>query len=177
MELNFCRRCGKPLKNSGGHVYQCADGHTIFANSAPSVGVFFLTDDNQVILSVRGIEPRKGMLDAFGGFLDGEETLEAAVARELKEELSLQPEDYEPLTYLTSASGNYPFQGDLLPVMSALFWTRLKASKELSPSDDVADTRTIPLHDIDLAELHDEDIREGIQELRRKFPVEPSART
>lgn len=128
MEMNYCRRCGKPLSNTSGHIYRCKDGHTIFANNSPAVGVFFLTDDQQVLLSVRGIEPHKGMLDAFGGFLDGAESFETAAARELVEELSLQPEDYEPLQYLLSAPGNYPYAGETVPFVSVLFCHRHTAA-------------------------------------------------
>lgn len=169
MEMNFCRRCGTSLTNVENHIYKCENGHTIFANSSPTVGVFFVTPDNEVILSVRGIEPHKGMLDSFGGFLDGQETFEDAAVRELREELSLEPNEYEPLKYLASGIGNYPYQRETLPVLSALFWTRLLTDKPLKPSDDVAAIRTVPLHEVNMDELHDEDIRIGIRVLRQKL--------
>jgi ADP-ribose pyrophosphatase YjhB (NUDIX family) len=167
MEMNFCRRCGLPLHQLRGHVYRCDNGHTLYANCSPSVGVFILTPDDQVTLSVRGIEPHKGMLDAFGGFLDGEETVERAVARELEEELGLRPGDYSDPVYLTSGLGHYPFGGEVLPIISALFWVRLTGSAKLQPQDDVAGVQTIALSDIDDAKLHDDDIRIGIAALRR----------
>ena len=172
--MNFCRRCGKPLDHLNDHVYKCKSGHTLFANASPTVGIFFLTEDNQVVLSVRGIEPHKGMLDTFGGFLDGEETAEAAVARELQEELNLQPGDYEAPTYLTSAIGHYPFAGETLSVLSLLFWSRLTTKKPLIPADDVADVRIIPLHEVNMEDLHDDDIRVGLKMLQRLFPASTS---
>lgn len=166
MEMNFCRRCGTKLSNIQDHVYTCEQGHSIFANCSPTVGIFILTSNNDVMLSVRSIEPHKGMLDAFGGFLDGEETLETAAARELREELSLEPHEYEPLRYLISAVGHYPFEDEILSVESALFWTRLINNRKLYPSDDVADIKTVPLNAIDMAQLHDDDIRLGIRKLQ-----------
>lgn len=166
MEMNFCRRCAAPLTHQSGKVYECASGHTMFASPVPTVGIFFLTPEQEVIVSVRGIEPRKGMLDSFGGFVDDEESLEEASVRELIEELGLQKTDYEPLQYLTSAVGHYPYQGEAYQVVSAFFWTRIKPGVQFTPQDDVAATETIPLHEVDMSQLHDEDIRVGIRALQ-----------
>lgn len=146
----------------------------MFASPVPTTGIFFLTSDNEVIVSVRGIEPRKGMLDSLGGFVDDEESLEEASVRELTEELGLAETDYEPLQYLTSAVGHYPYQGEAYQVISAFFWTRLKPGAKLVPQDDVAATETIPLHDVDMSRLHDEDICVGIRALQALFPKEES---
>lgn len=168
MEMNFCRRCGTSLTASELPAYTCEHGHTIFANAAPTTGIFFVTEDNQVHLSVRGIEPHKGMLDAFGGFVDGAETLEVTVARELTEELGLQPGDYTTPEYLTSGVGHYPFGGEILPVVSAFFWSRLLVDSVI-PRDDVAAIATYPLADVPLDKLHDQDIVAGIKALQAKL--------
>lgn len=172
MEMNYCRRCGQPLKHVKADEYRCASGHSIFDNPAPTVGVFFLTDDNQhVLLSERGIEPHKGMLDTFGGFLENDESLEQAAVRELREELGLKPDEYEPLKYLTSAAGPYPFEGEVHTLTTSLFWSRLKTGRKLIPADDVASIQTVSLHDLDLSHLHESDIRAGIKVLRKLFPA------
>lgn len=168
MDMNFCRRCGTPLAHIEKHIYKCEQGHTLFANASPTIGVFFVTDDNQVLLSVRGIEPHKGMLDSFGGFVDGAETLEHTIARELQEELGLTPGDYTPPEYLTSGVGNYPFGGEVLPILSSFYWSRLLVDTP-SPRDDVADIATYPLADVPLDQLHDQDIVAGIKALQAKL--------
>ena len=170
MEMNFCRRCSEKLTNVAGHVYKCETGHTLYANCSPSVGIFFLTPNNEVLFSVRGIEPHKGMLDAFGGFLDGEETVESAVRREIKEELGLDPTDYETVNFLCSGIGHYPYAGEVLPVVSLLFWSRLLPSAAPTPADDVAAIKTVKLHKVDFAKLHDTDIKIGIRALQTLFP-------
>lgn len=173
MEMNFCRRCGQPLTHVERHVYKCPNGHTMYANHAPAVGVFFVSPDNKkVLLAVRGIEPRKGMLDAPGGFLDTKESFEEGAARELQEELDLDPNDYEPLAYLASDHDVYPYQGEDLPFLSVLFWSRLKTDKALHGSDDVASVAWHDLATINLKQLHAEDIRTGIRALRRLFQKE-----
>src|SRR5690242_1926628 len=110
MEMNFCRRCGKPLESTDGHVFRCGNEHTIYLNSSPGVAVFFVSDDNrQVLLTTREREPFKGMLDGPGGFLDDKESFIDAAQRELKEELGITPDDYEPLQYLSEGYVEYPF--------------------------------------------------------------------
>jgi ADP-ribose pyrophosphatase YjhB (NUDIX family) len=168
--MNFCRRCGEPLSHVAKHIYECPGGHTLFANPSPTVGVFFVTPDLQVLLSVRGIQPNEGMLDAFGGFVDQDESLEAAAVRELDEELSLKPKDYEPLRYITSSAVSYLFEHETLNLMSTLYWTRLTTDQPLTPSSDVTAIKQLPLHDFDLSLLHADDIRKGIVELRQIFP-------
>ena len=168
MEMNFCRRCGASLTRTDKHMYKCEQGHIIFANSAPTTGIFFVTDDNQVLLSVRGIEPHKGMLDAFGGFVDGAETLEHTIERELEEELGLKPENYTPPKYLISGVGNYPFKGEVLPVLSSFYWSKLLIDTP-TPRDDVADIATFPLAEVPLNKLHDQDIVAGIKALQAEL--------
>ncbi len=168
MEMNFCRRCGTTLTHLENHIYKCEQGHVLFANSAPTVGIFFVTHDNQVLLSVRGIEPHKGMLDSFGGFVDGAETLEKATERELVEELGLNPGDYTPPEYLTSGTGNYPYGGEVLPVLSSFYWSRLLVDTA-TPQDDVASIATYPLEQIPLDLLHDQDVVAGVKALQAKL--------
>lgn len=168
MEYNFCRRCGTALTHQQGTAYTCANNHTIFANASPTVGIFFVTPDNEVLLSVRGIEPHKGMLDAFGGFVDGAETLEHAAKRELEEELGLKSGDYTPLQYLTSGVGQYPFGGETSPVISSFFWSTLNVAIS-ETYDDVAGVATYPLAEVPLDKLHDEDIVTGIKALQKKL--------
>lgn len=171
MEMNYCRRCGTALRHTGGHAYICTNNHSIYAGSTPTVGIFFVTSDKHVLMSVRGIEPHKGMLDSFGGFLDGEETFENAAIRELQEELNLKPHDYGELRYLCSGVGHYPYENETLPVISCFFWTELKTKSTLVGFDDVAVVSEVALDSIDMTLLHDDDIRVGIRKLQDIFSL------
>ena len=167
MEMNFCRRCGTPLTHTERHIYTCANSHMLFANATPGVGVFLITEDNKVVLAIRGVEPEKGMLDTAGGFVDGEEPLEDALARELSEELGLDKSEYTSPRFLCSAIGHTLYEGETIPILSSFFWARLKVNRTLIPSDDVAGIRTLHINDIDFDELHDSDIRVGVTQLQK----------
>lgn len=167
--MNFCRRCGSSLTNVENHIFKCENEHIIFANCSPSTGVFIINPDGKLLLSVRGIEPHKGMLDAFGGFLDGEETAEDALARELTEELGITTNDYSAPTYLTTAVGHYPYKNETLPVLTLLYYVTLKPGVILQPQDDVADIVEVDLFDVDYTLLHDDDIVVGVKALQKQL--------
>jgi NAD+ diphosphatase len=170
MEMNFCRRCGKPLQHVQAHAYKCDNGHTIFAGIAPAAGVLFLSADNQkILLATRAHEPGKGLLGIPGGFVDPMETLEAAAIRELNEELGLDAADYEPLRYLCSGADTYKYAGEPLPDISAVFWSRLITTRPIHPTEEVASIDWYDLKDVDLNQTHTEDVRAGIRALRAMF--------
>ena len=164
--MNFCRRCGTKLTEVSTGAYQCQNDHLLFSNPAPCVGVFFLTDDNEVILSVRGIEPFKGMHDSFGGFVDEGETVEEAAVRELQEELGITPDQYEPLQFISTETGLYPYGGEDRSILGTFFWSRLKPGVTLQPADDVSEIITVPLAHVDMSKLDNQDVKKAIAKLQ-----------
>lgn len=169
MEMNFCRRCGTQLTEQSPGVFTCMSGHTLYSNAAPTAGIFFVTDDSHVLLSIRGIEPFKGMLDSFGGFVDEQETAEEALARELHEELGLSPNQYDTPVYLSTETSVYPYQGEDRTVFSVFFWSRLKPGVTPTPADDVAGIEKVPLAAIDFTKLDNADVKNALQKLQKLF--------
>jgi ADP-ribose pyrophosphatase YjhB (NUDIX family) len=169
MDMNFCRRCGTRLTHVKAHIYKCEQGHPIYANSSPGVGIFLINEQDEVILSVRAIDPKKGMLDVMGGLIDGEETAEDAAKRELMEELSLKEGEYGPLTFLSTSVVPYDYKGEMVPILAIFFYARLKTSRELSPSDDVAEIYTASLNNVDEDSFFSDGIRAGFKKLKSTF--------
>jgi len=166
MEMNFCRRCGSQLTAQSPGVFTCANSHTLYSSAAPTAGIFFVTDDNHALLSVRGIEPFKGMLDSFGGFVDEQETAEEALARELQEELGLTPDQYDTPIYLSTETSIYPYQGEDRTVFGVFFWSRLKPGVTPTPADDVAAIEKVPLAAIDFTKLDNADVKKALKKLQ-----------
>lgn len=166
MEMNFCRRCGTELAKKDANTFRCRNNHLLFINSAPTVGVFLIDEYGNLLVSRRGVEPGKGMLDSIGGFVDGLESAEEATVRELEEETGLTPDDYGPLEFVCTASATNVFGGENRYVLSTFFATQLRAGAQPVANDDVADIVTLSLDNIDLELFHGEDVKAGLQALQ-----------
>jgi 8-oxo-dGTP diphosphatase len=128
----LCPRCGHELEaRAGGHRHCPGCGSSYWANSAPAVqGV--LVRDGRVLIGRRKHEPRQGMWDLPGGFLEeGEEPL-AGLRREFLEETGLE---VEPVEWLGTGIDPY----DLAFVLS-LSWV-VRGDGEPEAADDVEELR------------------------------------
>jgi ADP-ribose pyrophosphatase YjhB (NUDIX family) len=154
MEMNFCRRCGTHLTATEPDVYKCENGHTLFANAVPATGVLFVNDQKEVLVTVRKNNPGKGALHMPGGFCDGPEVFEDTLTRELREELQLEPDQYEIPTYLLTHIDPYRFGGEMVPVTVVVFVSKLKLGANPQPADDVASLSFMKYEDIDESKTH-----------------------
>lgn len=87
MYLEFCSRCGAPLRR----VAPCACarcGAEFWANPKPCAGAL-VTRDGRLLLVRRAFEPWAGLWDIPGGFCDAGEHPEETVRRELREEVGV----------------------------------------------------------------------------------------
>jgi len=171
MEMNFCRRCGTKLANIQGHVFRCKNDHTIFNNESPAVGVLLVNDKKEVLMAIRAIDPGKGRFDMPGGFCDGAETYEEAVARELQEELNITPDDYEHLEYIGSFCDPYAYAGEEQSVLAGVFTARIKPDVTLKPEDDVAEVSFMKYDDIDQSKIQFPSQIAGLKILRERGTI------
>jgi len=141
MDIHFCRRCGATVSKLTPNAFRCKNGHNLFYDAAPAAGAWIFNHKGEVLLNVRAVEPGKGKLCMPGGYCDYGESLEAAMARELQEEVGLTPADYSKPEYLGSIEDAYPWQGDVTRLLSVAFRVRLKPGAVVTPGDDAADVR------------------------------------
>ncbi len=99
--LNFCSRCGAALQfgsipGEDRHRLSCEScGHIVYVNPRLVVTTFPVTDDGEIVLIRRGIEPGLGAWAQPGGFLEVDETVHQAAIRETWEETGLLVEPGE----------------------------------------------------------------------------------
>ena len=167
--MNFCRRCGASLELVNNHVYTCKNDHVIFANASPASCMWLVNDRDEVLVATRAIEPGKGLLDAPGGFNDGAETYEIALARELEEEVGLTPSDYTRPEYLLSWLDKYDYKGEQIDVLSNVYWARQIGSPTINPQDDVGEATFMPIADVDPDKIYFDAVRQGFIVLRDRL--------
>jgi ADP-ribose pyrophosphatase YjhB (NUDIX family) len=153
MQPKFCPHCGTTLiaKDNGGRPRPAcpACGYVHFGAFSLAVGGL-LWHEGRVLLAQRGIEPGKGRWTLPGGYVEQDETPDAAVAREVFEETGLRVRalglvaarhtlrDADQNTYLVLAvalDGPADIQVDGVETLQAGFFTLEEASalETLSP--------------------------------------------
>jgi len=164
VELNFCRRCGAPLKarNAEATAFMCEQGHEIFFNAASAVALLVINDKQELLVVERAINPGKGHFDVPGGFCDGAETLLEAIHRELQEEVKLNPDDYSEPEFIESCIDLYDYKGEVLPVLGVNFKATLRPGAIPQAGDDAASFQFIPIKDIDLATIYFPGVRASV---------------
>ena len=89
----FCSHCGQPIARAflegreRDHCPACGTIH--YQNPLPAVCGLLGDGHGRLLLARRGVEPARGMWSLPGGFLELDESPEAAIVREFREETSL----------------------------------------------------------------------------------------
>ena len=122
--FNFCPNCKSAhLEYPFGNKISCPDcGFVYYHNVAGAVAVV-VQKGAEILLTERNHEPKKGLLDLAGGFVDADETAEEACVRELREELNIAV-DISKLKYLTSQPNEYLYKGTLYNTIDMFFLYR-----------------------------------------------------
>lgn len=145
-------------------TYRCEGGHTQFRSPAPTASVV-LVDGDKLVMSRRAIDPNKGMVDFFGGFLESGETLEAGAARELEEELGVTSEDYSELVYFGSYASEYRYEQEYRPILGTYFLANLKSGTTLSPADDCAEVVFMLIEKVDWSVISEGDAKAALKDV------------
>lgn len=148
VEWKYCPACGgQELAHDHGKAVRCGGcGFVYYQNMAAAVAGI-LEYEGQIIAAVRGKEPSKGMLDLPGGFIDWGETAEAALRREVKEELNLE---LGSVRFLTTAANSYLYKGVLYPVLDVAFVCPVSSLEGIEARDDVAEYRLLRPEEVEL---------------------------
>ncbi len=134
----FCPRCGARTRvASAGHVRVCPeDGSQHFPRVDPAV-IMLVTDEDDRILLARGPQWPADRRSILAGFVEPGESLEQAVAREVKEEVGLAVQDVhylgsQPwplpqslmLGFTAHTDGAVPLNPDPEEIQDAAWYTR-----------------------------------------------------
>lgn len=125
-ELQYCPKCGnKTLQFNEINKLSCTDcDFVLYHNCAAAVAVILRCRD-EIFFTKRSQEPKSGMLDLSGGFVDPNESAEETCKRELMEELQL-PIDVSRLRILGTRPNVYHFKGIDYNTMDIFFEYEVK---------------------------------------------------
>ncbi|MDQ0783559.1 NUDIX domain-containing protein [Chryseobacterium sp. W4I1] len=152
--LKYCPSCGKETLNwDGEKKWSCLEcGFSLYNNVAGAVAVV-IRWDNEVYLTRRNRDPKKGKLDLAGGFVDPKESAEETCKRELFEELQLNV-DISNLKYLTSLPNIYQYKEIDYNTIDLFYEYRVSEKFEVSLElSEISEAVWIPLNSLDLDDL------------------------
>lgn len=146
--FSHCPRCGnQSFVFDNEKKFTCnACQFNYYINASAAVAVILRTTDGKIVLTKRKYEPRAGMYDLPGGFVDTMERVEDAVKREIKEELGIE---VTQMTFLASFPNEYVFKDVSYFTVDLAFICPISDVSTLKPADDVATALVIDPKDID----------------------------
>ncbi len=161
MERKFCYICGGELSDKKENSWSCKQcDQRYYENPRPCVEIILFDKQDQVLISKRGIEPRKGKYDIPGGFVDLNETLEEALAREIKEELDLEPGEYTQPKYCLSWHADYPWGKETAKTLMSVYTARLQSDNMPKAQDDVESVMFVSPNELDIIDFSHQEYKE-----------------
>ncbi|MEY8761541.1 NUDIX hydrolase [Chryseobacterium tongliaoense] len=152
--LKYCPSCGKEsLQWDGEKKWSCPNcDFRLYNNVAGAVAVV-IRCGNEVYLTRRNQEPKKGKLDLAGGFVDPRESAEESCRRELFEELQLDI-NISNLKYLTSLPNIYQYKEIDYNTIDLFYEYRVSEKFEVSLElSEISETQWIPINEINLEDI------------------------
>lgn len=152
--LKFCPKCGNESLNwDGEKKWNCkVCDYVLFHNVAGAVAVV-IKCGNEILLTRRNQEPKKGKLDLAGGFVDPKETAEETCARELFEEMKIKI-DISKLKYLASLPNIYEYKNIIYNTLDIFYEYESEEKFEVKLEiSEISETVWLKIKDIKPAEI------------------------
>ena len=161
-KFEFCPVCGsKHFAQNSPKSKKCGNcGFEYFMNPAAAVVAIITDGRGRLLVERRKLEPAKGTLDLPGGFADVGETVEEAVAREVKEEAGLT---VTALRYLFSLPNVYRYSGLDIQTLDMFFACEVEDTARLAAGDDAAECQWLAPDDVHTELFGLRSVRHGLQ--------------
>jgi NAD+ diphosphatase len=155
-----CILCGGKLSLVKDYLVCTQCHHNHFINPAPSNGAIIENEKGEILLVKRKIEPMKGYWDLPGGFINANESLEASIKRELKEELNI---DVEVNNIIGVYSDTYLYQEIIIPTLPIVVSIK-KISGIIQVADDVSEYKFFPKQEVLDQKIAFKAIKQGLED-------------
>lgn len=173
MASRFCMACGGGLgrvREEGRVRFRCRRcGWTFYGNPIPAA-LALVVRGRRILLGRRASAPYAGSWDLPGGFIERGETPEAALRREIKEELGVGIRSARFLAFFRETYGPRGF-----PILVVLYRVRL-ARGRLATATDVSEVRWFDRARLPFREIRFPSLREALRRFARLGPETPLPR-
>lgn len=167
-EFTFCPQCAGAFEKKQDHLYCPHCTLKYYVNPRPTNAVILRNEKDQLLLVKRKHEPKQGMWDLPGGFININETVEKSVHREINEELNIHISD---IIYRCSFYDTYEFGGVRAYTLCLLFEAKMIDPENLKASDDAASIEFFSPQDIPFDHIAFDPMRDALLRLyKRNMP-------
>ncbi|MCC7121376.1 MAG: NUDIX domain-containing protein [Gammaproteobacteria bacterium] len=159
----FCPRCGlAALNTDDDKCYGCTGcGYIYFHNTAAAVAAV-IARGTEIALITRANEPGRGLLDLPGGFVEGDESLEAAVIREVAEETGF---NVDHPRYLFSIPNRYDYHTIRYRTVDVFFAFDVDRIPPFTPNEEAAALHWLRVEDVDPQRVAFASVRAALRRL------------
>lgn len=159
--LSFCPYCGTKYEKIKTNPHLCGYCHReYYINPHPCNAVIAENSKGEILFVRRRDEPKKGMWDLPGGFMNLMETAEDSVRREIEEELGVKLKTF---SYFSSASDRYLYKGINYHTLCFFYIARIDGP--MKANDDITSFSFIPKDEI----AYDEIAFDGIKRVLKEY--------
>jgi NAD+ diphosphatase len=159
--FNYCPQCASQnISKDSRKFFECPDCNFVYFHNPGAATAIILEQGGKILFAVRKLDPDKGMLDLPGGFLDYHESAEAAIRREVKEELNI---DLGDIRYLGSFPNQYRYKGIVYHTSDFIYTGHLDDTANIKVADDVEDIVWLPAEKVPLEKIAFASIRNAIE--------------
>ncbi|GAO31583.1 NUDIX domain-containing protein [Geofilum rubicundum] len=160
--VKFCPKCGSSdFPAQAERSFKCGDcGFHFFINAAAAVAALIVNEKGELLLTRRALDPKKGLLDLPGGFVDPGERAEEALVREIREELNLEVLEYQ---FLTSFPNAYVFSEFTVYTVDLAFVCQIKDFSGITWQDDISGYVFVRPEALNYSDICSDSIRRIIQ--------------
>lgn len=160
MEYSFCPKCGSVADFKSPNLLICKNcSYNFYINPAPTNALIIENEKGEILLAKRKFEPKKGLLDLPGGFIEINESVEESSIREAKEELGINVTDVK---YFKSYPDDYLYQDVNIKVLGLTLTAKIEGDQKIVASDDVEEVEFYKKDEIPMDKIAFESIRRAL---------------
>lgn len=148
----YCAQCGQDSFGLlRGNEYRCNHCDFSYFHNVASAVSAIIRYNEAVLFTVRAKDPGIGLLDLPGGFVDPNESMEQALAREIDEELGIV---VSSMSYLYSHPNTYRFNNVSYFTLDACFEIILNSSPKINHDQaEIAGWKWLALDKVDTQQV------------------------